>query len=418
MSVDGCSMDTKLPRVVVTGIGVISNIGVGHEAFSDALREGRCVVTPIEAFDTQGYPYAHATEVRDLGPLREQYDALVQHGGRSSAFSVLASREAVQDAGLDEDALQSANAGVVLGTTNGESQVIDAIVHGWMKEGAGSVDEQRWSQALAHRIAAAVAQEHALPGEVLMLATACAAGNYAIGHAMDIIQGGEAEVMICGGVDSVCRKTYSGFFRIGAITPDVCRPFDAGRQGILTGEGAAILVLESYEHAAARGARIYAEVLGYGTNCDANHIVAPNRDSIAECIRIAHQRAGIAPSDVDFISAHGTGTKINDITEVGAIRAVFGDQLPPITSIKSMIGHTMGAASAMGAIACVLGMQGEFIPPTVNFRSADPQCDIDCVPNVARPARSQITENHGFAFGGNNAIVILKNAPVAEPEEA
>lgn len=403
-------------QVVVTGLGVISSIGVGVPAFGEALRAGRCVVTPIRCFDTSGYPFAHATEVQNLAHLQLAYDRLVETRGRSSALSVLAAREAVDDAGLAPSVLRDAGAGVCLGTTDGESQVIDAIVRQWIRDGAGAVGAAEWEKASTHRIALAVAEECGLVGEAVMLATACAAGNYAIGHASDTIQCGDAEVMICGGVDSVCRKTYSGFFRLNAITPDVCRPFDAGRQGILTGEGAAVLVLESLDHAQARGARIYAEVLGYATNCDANHMVAPHRDSIAACIRAAHRRAGINAADVDFISAHGTGTRTNDVIEVGAIRDVFGDNPPPTVSIKSMIGHTMGAASAMGAVACVIGMQGDFMPPTVNFRTADPECPIDCVPNVAREARIGLAENHGFAFGGNNAILILRNGQDVRPE--
>lgn len=396
-------------RVVVTGLGVISNIGIGRDAFLEALQAGRCVVTPIRAFDTKGYPYAHATEVQDLAHLQDAYDALAQDYGRSGCFAVLAAREAVADAGLDGDALVAGNAGVVLGTTNGESQVIDGIVRTWMRDGPVDVPEQAWRNAAAHRITDAVADDLDLAGDCVVLATACAAGNYAIGHAADIIGAGEAEILLCGGVDSVCRKTYSGFFRLNAVTPDVCRPFDADRSGILTGEGAAVLLLESYEHAQRRGARIYAEILGYATNCDAHHMVAPNRESIARCIRTAHARAGVAPGEVDFISAHGTGTRTNDVVEVGAIRDVFGDAPPPTVSIKSMIGHTMGAASAMSAIACVLGMENDFIPPTVNFRRSDAECPIDCVPNVARSARVSVVENHGFAFGGNNAILLMRN---------
>lgn len=401
---------TSRQRVVITGLGVMSNVGVGREAFARAMRAGTSNVTPITSFETKGYPYAHATEVQDLEHLEPAYASLISAHGRSSALAILASREAFDDASLTAADLEAADAGVVLGTTNGESQVIDGIVRTWLREGADKVDPKEWSNAPAHRISSAVARDLDLPGEAIMVATACAAGNYAIGHAADIIAGGEAEVMLCGGVDSVCRKTYSGFFRIGAITPDVCRPFDADRRGILTGEGAAILVLESLSHATRRGARIYAEVLGYGTNCDANHMVAPHRPSIADCIRTAHRRSGVSPEQIDYISAHGTGTRTNDEVEVGAIRDVFGETPPPTSSIKSMIGHTMGAASAMGAIACVIAMRDGFMPPTINFCNPDENCEIDCVPNHARPAQVEIAENHGFAFGGNNAILILKNA--------
>lgn len=405
-------------RVVITGLGIISSIGIGTDAFAASLRAGKTVATPIRAFDTAGYPYAHATEVHDLAHLAGDYAALSAAMGRASCFATLAARQAVLGAGLDAATLGAADAGVVLGTTNGESQVIDAIVRQWLREGAGAVDASAWSQAPAHRIAAEVAVDLGLAGEVLVLGTACAAGNYAIGYASDVIAAGDADVMLCGGVDAVCRKTYSGFFRIGAITPDLCRPFDAGRQGILTGEGAAVLVLESLEHAQARGATIHAEILGYGSNCDASHMVAPNRDSIAACIRLAQQRAGIVPEQVDYICAHGTGTRTNDVVEVGAIRDVFGAKAPPVSSIKSMLGHTMGAASAMGAVACVLGMRDDFMPPTMNFREEDPACTIDCVPNAARSAPIHIAENHGFAFGGNNAILILRNGRSLAPATA
>lgn len=397
-------------RVVVTGLGVISNVGIGRDAFRDAMRAGTCVVSNITAFDTTGYPYAHATEVQDLGPLTDEYATLAKSYGRSACFAVLAARQAMADAGCDGHSIAAERVGVVLGTTDGESQVIDAIIRTWAAHGPEAVQSSDWRNAPAHRIAEAVSEDLDLSSDCLTVATACAAGNYAIGHAADIIAAGEADIMLCGGVDSVCRKTYSGFFRLNAITPDRCRPFDAHRSGILTGEGAAILAIESLDHAIARGARIYAEILGYATNCDAHHMVAPHRDSIARCIRAAHARAGIVAHDVDFISAHGTGTRTNDVVEVGAIRDVFGDTPPPTVSIKSMIGHTMGAASAMGAIAGVLGMENDFIPPTVNFREQDPECPIDCVPNVARLGRNDIFENHGFAFGGNNAILLMRNA--------
>ena len=397
-------------RVVVTGIGVVSNIGIGKDAFCEALQKGKCKVTPISAFDTQGYPYAHATEVKDLKHLQDDYTELSTSYGRSGCFATLASKEALGDAKLQSGTLEAADAGVIIGTTNGESQVIDEVMRTWIAQGPEQVPTEFWANSPAHRISDAVAQELNLPGDCMMIATACAAGNYAIGHAFDTIASGDADVMLSGGVDSVCRKTYSGFFRLNAITPDVCKPFDIDRKGILTGEGAAILVLESLDHALDRGAHIYAEILGYATNCDAHHMVAPHRESIANCIREAHKRANITPKDIDFISAHGTGTPTNDVVEVGAIKDTFGANPPPTVSIKSMIGHTMGAASAMGAVACILGMQNDFIPPTVNFRNADPKCEIDCVPNKARKAHSSIVENHGFAFGGNNAILLLKNS--------
>ena len=240
----------------------------------------------------------------------------------------------------------------------------------------------------------------------MTIPTACSAGNYAIGYAYDSISLGDTDFMLCGGADSICRKTFAGFYRLGTIAPEVCQPFDKNRKGILTGEGAGILLLESLDSALARGAQIYAEVLGYGLTCDADHMVAPNRSSIARCIRLAHRNAGISASDVDYICAHGTGTVANDITESGAISEVFGSRKPPVSSIKSMIGHTMGAASALASIACAVGLKDGFIPPTVNHRETDPNCDLDCVPNQSRAADLRIVQNNGFAFGGNNAITV------------
>jgi 3-oxoacyl-[acyl-carrier-protein] synthase II len=207
----------------------------------------------------------------------------------------------------------------------------------------------------------------------------------------------------------VNRYTHAGFYRLGALAPEVCRPFDTHRSGILTAEGAAALLLEPLAQARARGARIYAEVLGYGLTCDAVHMVQPDSSSIAECIRRAHRAAGVAPSDVDYVCAHGTGTRTNDATEVAAVREVFGDRLPPISSIKSMLGHTMGAASGFGSLVCCAALYEGFLPPTATLREVDPELGpgLDCVPGQARPARPRIAQNHGFAFGGNNAIVVL-----------
>jgi 3-oxoacyl-[acyl-carrier-protein] synthase II len=253
-----------------------------------------------------------------------------------------------------------------------------------------------------------VCQELGLHGEALTISTACAAGNYAIGYAYDLIQLGEAECMLCGGADAMSRKSFSGFYRLGAIAPRACQPFDKNRKGILTGEGSGMLLLESLDGARARGAAIYGEVLGYGLTCDANHPVAPDRKSIADCIRLAHRNAGIQPGDVDYISAHGTGTQANDQTETAAIREVFGPAPPPTSSIKSMLGHTMGAASALSSVACAIAMKDGFIPPTINHDEDDPNCLIDCVPNRARPADLRIVQNNAFAFFGNNAILIMK----------
>jgi 3-oxoacyl-[acyl-carrier-protein] synthase II len=210
----------------------------------------------------------------------------------------------------------------------------------------------------------------------------------------------------------MCRKTFVGFYRLGTIAPEHCQPFDVNRKGILTGEGAGVVVLESLDSALARGARIYAEVLGGALNCDAYHPVAPNEDSVARCISAALADAGVKAGDVDLISAHGTGTKANDVTETAAIRQVYGEQPPPTVSLKSMLGHTMGAASALGVIAAALALTHGFIPPTINHVETDPACGgIDCVPNEAVEAELNVVQNNGLAFGGNNAVIVLGRRP-------
>jgi 3-oxoacyl-[acyl-carrier-protein] synthase II len=281
-----------------------------------------------------------------------------------------------------------------------------------VRRGYKGLDPTLIEQVPASNIATAVNAELGLTGDAQTIATACSASNYALGYAYDMVRSGEADFMISGGADSINRWAHAGFYRLGALAESVCRPFDANRSGILTAEGGVALFLESLDHAVARGARIYAEVLGYGINCDATHPVSPDPTSIAECIRVAHRNAGVRPEEIDYICAHGTGTPTNDATEVKAVREVFGDRLPPISSIKSMIGHTMGAASGFGALICCLALSDGFLPPTANVTEIDPALGpgVDPICGQARPATPRIVQNHGFAFGGNNAITILGRA--------
>ncbi|MFF5176405.1 beta-ketoacyl-[acyl-carrier-protein] synthase family protein [Micromonospora sp. NPDC000316] len=395
-------------RVVVTGLGPVSSIGTGVTAFGAALRAGRSGISQITSFDPSGFPYRNGGEVRDFDPAAWLRRLPPERWGRSSQFAAAAARLAADDAKLDLDTVDRSRAHAVIGTTSGESVVLEALTAHLVEAGFDAVPPQLIEQLPAGRLAHAVSEELGLRGESLTLATACSASNYAIGYAYDLLVTGESDVVFAGGADSVCRWAHAGFYRLGALTETACTPFDRDRSGILTGEGGAVLALETREHAEARGAYIYAEVLGYGLNCDANHPVAPDRDSIAECIRIAHRNAGVTPDQVDYICAHGTGTPANDLVEAQAVLEVFGSKPPPISSIKSMIGHTMGAASGFGAIASTLAIEQGFLPPTVNWSHPDPQlADIDPVPNEARPATVRLVQNNGFAFGGNNAIVLL-----------
>ncbi|MFG2696324.1 beta-ketoacyl-[acyl-carrier-protein] synthase family protein [Kitasatospora sp. NPDC048407] len=396
-------------RVVVTGLGAVSSAGLGVTAFTESVRAGRRTTSEIRSFDTTGFPHVHAGEVHDFDPKQWLRRIDPEVWGRSGQFAASAARMAVEDAGLTAEQLAAARAGSVIGTTSGESAVIEQLVGEWVSGELKSLTPGTVAAAPAQRIAAAVNTELGLTGEALTLATACSASNYALGYAFDQVSSGEADYMIAGGADSVNRWAHAGFYRLGALAEEVSRPFDADRAGILTAEGGVALLLERYDHAVARGARIYAEMLGYSVNCDAEHMVHPDPTSIAACIRAAQRSAGVSPEEVDYVCAHGTGTRTNDSTEVAAVREVFGDRLPPISSLKSMIGHTMGAASGFGALICCMAVHEGFLPPTANLRQVDPALGpgVDPVPNTARPASPRIVQNHGFAFGGNNAITVF-----------
>ena len=390
-----------MTRVAVTGLGVVSSIGTGAAEFARGLREGRSGARPIGAFDTEGFAHDVGCEVVGFDPTAwlDQPERLP----RAGQFAVAAATMATRDAGLD---LADARALVSIGTTDGGSdrgeRIAEAVVRGT------EVTAAEATRVPAALLSVGVARELGLSTvEASTIATACAAGNYAIGDGYDAVATGDVDVALCGGADAMCRMTFTGFYRLGAVDPRACRPFDVDRQGILTGEGAGVLVLEPLEAATRRGARIYAEVLGYGLNCDAGHPVAPDRDSVGRCMRLALDDAGVAPEDVDLISAHGTGTKANDNTECGAIRDVFGSRPPRTVSVKSMLGHTMGAASALSAVACSLAIAEEFIPPTINHTETDPECGIDCVPNESVPARLNVVQNNALAFGGNNSVVLF-----------
>jgi 3-oxoacyl-[acyl-carrier-protein] synthase II len=399
--------DQRPRRVVITGLGLVTSIGLGVEEFLAGLRAGRSGAKPITAFDTTGFAHSYGCEVTDFDPAEWIRTWEPDELGRATQFSVAAANMAVADAGIDPEALRGRRSMVSVGTTDAESRDLDLLVGEQLDKGPEHLTPGVVRRAHAARLSSSIVRELGLTDvEALTIPTACAAGNYAIGSGYDAIRAGDVDVALCGGADAVCRKTFAGFYRLGTIAPEVCQPFDRDRKGILTGEGAGILMMESLDSARARGARIYAEILGYGLTCDAHHPVAPDQDSLARCMALAHRNAGISTADVDFISAHGTGTKANDVTEAGAIRQVF-DTPPPTVSIKSMVGHSMGAASALGSAACALAIAEGFIPPTINHRETDPDCGLDCVPNEARTAELSVVQNNALAFAGNNAVLIL-----------
>jgi 3-oxoacyl-[acyl-carrier-protein] synthase II len=404
-------------RVVVTGLGMVSSIGTGVAEFVKALWEGRSGVRPITAFDVEGFAHINACEVPDFVPERWVTRLNPDELGRATQLSIASARLALEDAGLTPDQVRDMSSLIAVGTTYGESGELDRIVRQQVGSGSAEVDKHAAAKASSSRLSVEVARELELTDtEAVTIPTACAAGNYAIGYGFDAVAGAEVDLALCGGVDALLRMTFATFYRLGTISPQVCQPFDRNRKGILTGEGSAMLVLEDLDSALSRGAYIYAEVLGYGLACDAHHPVAPDEDSVARCMSQAHANAGITADQIDYISAHGTGTKANDITEAAAIRRVFAGHPPPVSSLKSMLGHAMGAASALAAAGCALALERGFIPPTVNHEETDPDIELDCVPNAARSADLQIAQNNSLAFAGNDAVLILGRYEDGEPD--
>jgi 3-oxoacyl-[acyl-carrier-protein] synthase II len=404
-------------RIAVTGLGWVTPIGAGREEVWEGLLAGRSGFAPVESFDTRLFNSHLGAEVRGFHPepfTRRQDPAAL---GRASLLAIAAARMALEDAGIEPGAGEGRaswrpeRAGVAMGTTSGEPLEVEKLDDLLLAGESGKVGPEFISNYPCHQIATHVAREFGLAGVNVMIPAACAAGNYALGHALDTLRSGRADLMLAGGADAFSRITYTGFSRLGAIAPERCQPFDRNRKGMIPGEGAAVLVLEPLERARARGARIYAELAGYGLSCDAHHMTAahPEGDGAARAMERALADAGARPEEVSYISAHGTGTPTNDRLEVLAVRRVFGEALPgiPMSSIKSMIGHTMGAASAIEAAVCALAVYEDRVPPTMNLEEPE-ETDLDFVPNTPRELPVRIAMNNAYAFGGNNASVIFR----------
>ncbi|HEX8292256.1 MAG TPA: beta-ketoacyl-[acyl-carrier-protein] synthase family protein [Pyrinomonadaceae bacterium] len=403
-------------RIVITGIGVVTSVGTGREQFWESMLAGRCGVSAVESFDTGGYNVHRGAEVKDFDASRFLVNLDPARLGRASQFAAAAARLALADAGLDAGALDPLRAGVSMGTTSGEPREVERFNDSYVRDELDGVGAEFIGRYPCHLISAHVAEELGFAGPNVMIPTACAAGNYAIAHAFDVLRAGRADVMLAGGSDAFSRITYTGFARLGAVAPETCQPFDRNRRGMIPGEGACVLVLETLKRAAARGARVFAEVGGYGLSCDAHHMTAahPEGDGAARAMRQALEQCGARPEDVSYISAHGTGTPTNDRLETIAVKRLFREHAyrVPISSVKSMLGHTMGAASAIEAAVCALAAHEDRIPPTINLEEPDPECDLDYVPNRAREQRVDLAMNNAYAFGGNNASLILRKCEV------
>jgi len=395
-------------RVVITGLGVISSIGIGWKEFWDSLLEGKSGISPVSSFDTTNHFTHNGGEVKKFKPEEFIPKDKLNLLSRASQLALVAAKLAMEDAKLSQKNISNIRVGTCIGTTTGSIQVIEEIDDKLVKN--EEIHGDLICQLPTHTTPTVIAKELNLNGPNFMFSTACAAGNYAIGYGYDLIRFNKADIILAGGSDPFSRISFTGFNQFSAVAPEKCQPFDKNRKGMMVAEGAGVIILETLESALKREAPIYAEILGYGLSCDAHHMTNPSVEGISECIIKAMHQAGIEIEDVDYISAHGTGTQHNDRNECAAIKKVFGPLYKkiPISSIKSMLGHTMGAASALEAIACALIVKNDIIPPTINFETPDPECDIDCVPNQARRHAVNTALNNSYAFGGNNASLVLK----------
>jgi 3-oxoacyl-[acyl-carrier-protein] synthase II len=316
---------------------------------------------------------------------------------------------AVQDAGVPAGILKKEMTGISFGTNLGAVQAVEDIDE-LMVKGNAIPDRELLSQAATHAMSSQIATEFNIPGGAMMFSTACSAGNYAIGYGFDQIRLGRFELVVTGASDAFSKVGFTGFNQFKAVAPEKCQPFDGQRKGMMVAEGAGCLIMESLDHALERKADVYAEIIGYGLSCDAFHMTSSSVEGIARCMKKALRESGISRDEVEYISAHGTGTPTNDRNECAALREVFGERSAriPVSSIKSMLGHTMGAASALEAIVCSLVVRDDMIPPTINYETPDHECSIDCIPNVARQVAVRIAMNNSYAFGGNNACLIVK----------
>ncbi len=395
-------------RVVVTGLGVVSSIGIGVQDFWKNLIAGKSGISEIESFDTSQYPVHKGGEVKNFKPEDFIDKRKVKSLGRASQMAIAATKLAIEDARLNEK--EYAKAGILLGTTMGETQILEELDKRWVKNGDEQLERSLITAYSSNTLSVNAGISFSLTGPNMVMPTACSSANYAIGYGFDLIKSGHDDIMFCGGTDAFSKVAFIGFNRLYAMAPEKCQPFDKNRKGMMLGEGAGVLILESLEHAKKRDAKIYAEVLGYGLSCDAHHMTQPSEDGIARCMEKSIKSSGVSKDDIDYISAHGTGTPQNDKVECAAIKKVFGSRFKdiPCSSIKSMLGHTMGAASAMEAISCCLAIRDGILPPTINFETKDEDCDIDCVPNKFVKRKVNTVLNNSSAFGGNNATLAFK----------
>ncbi|GBD95959.1 MAG TPA: beta-ketoacyl-[acyl-carrier-protein] synthase II [Nitrospirae bacterium] len=400
-------------RVVITGLGVLSAIGIGKESFRSSLKAGHSGIGRITLFDPSPFKSRIAGEIKGFDPSRYIDRKDIRWMDRFSQIAVAASQLAVDDAGIKLDG----DAGIIIGTGTGGILWHQDAIEQYFYRGPAKMDPADIPKIMYNSAAGHISMRFGLQGEGYTVSTACASGAHAVGEAHRLIRHGYAGVMIAGGTDVPLSPHLHGAWcalRVLSTKNDVPEaascPFDKNRNGFVLAEGAGILILEELEHALSRSANIYAEIIGYGTSFDASHITAPNAGGQIIAIQRALDDGNVSPQEIDYINAHGTATKINDKVETRAIKEVFGKRAYsiPVSSTKSMTGHTMGAAGAIELIACCLTLKDNIIPPTINYSEPDPECDLDYVPNNAREANVNTALSNSFGFGGNNAVLIIR----------
>jgi 3-oxoacyl-[acyl-carrier-protein] synthase II len=409
-------------RVVITGLGAVTPIGLGATGFFEALLAGRNGVGPVTRFDATGYRSQVAAEVHGFEPERwiETRDA--RRMDRFTHFGIAASSMAMDDAGLAKGGFDPVRAGIVLGSGIGGSRTIEDGYEVLGRKGPKGLDPFFISRLLINMAAAMTAIRYGLEGHMSALSVACSTGANAVGDAFRVIQRGDADLMLAGGAEAaVDRLAYGGFCATRSMTTNTdpgtaSRPFDRNRDGFVMGEGAGMVVLESLSHARARGARIYAELVGYGNSSDAYHLTAPapGGKGMALAMEKALRDAGLPPSSVGYVNAHGTSTPLNDSCESAALSTVFGEHSKglAVSSNKSMIGHLLAAAGAVEFVATVLTVHTGMAPPTIHYETPDPECPLDCVPNQARRVDPEVALTNSFGFGGGNACLAVKRCGV------
>jgi len=398
-------------RTVVTGIGVICGIGNDAAGVWDSLSAGRSGIGPIRNVDMTGLRFSNGAEVRDYDPSRYFRNREADFLDRFAQFAVIAAREAVRDSGIEWTPELRERGVIVTGSCVGGQNTQEEGFRNLYVLKKPRVNPLTIPRTMANAGASHISMETGITGPAFTISTACSSANHAIGQAFWFVRSGAAEVAVTGGSEAPFSEgNLRAWEAMRVVAPDTCRPFSKTRRGMILGEGGAMLVLETLEHAEARGARIYAEIVGFGMSSDAHHLTQPSVEGPSRAIRMTLRDGGLHPEQIGYINAHGTATPANDPTETAAIRAVFGshaDKLA-VSSTKSMHGHALGAAGAIEAVATVLALRNGILPPTANYQEPDPQCDLDVVPNAARRADVECALSNSFAFGGLNAVLAFR----------